>query len=183
MRSPGGLYHQAAGRMPPWAPVLFSCRLFPAALVIHVLNLRVHLDAQLDRGRRKVKGRLSFLIAADKTWAAEGWVWVKEEEGTSKGEMKSLDFALYVFSSMCTLHEGAVARVSESVSETLTPQGQQVVHRFVLTLAKIHGKDFQLCTACLSIWSNDISVLSEGSFYYLWAHHIVKWVQVDGWSF
>lgn len=101
------------------SPVLFSCRLFPAAFVIHVLNLRVHLDAQLDRDRRKDKERLSFLIAADNTWAAEDWVWVKEEEGTSKGEMKSLDFALYVFSSMCTLHEGAVARVSESMSETL----------------------------------------------------------------
>lgn len=30
------------------SPVLFSCRPFPAAFVIHVLNMRVHLDAQLD---------------------------------------------------------------------------------------------------------------------------------------
>lgn len=64
--------------------------------------------------------------------------------------MKSLDFALHVFSSVCTVHEGTMARASESVSETLMPQ-QQVVHRVVLTLAKVYGKDFQLCTACLSI--------------------------------
>lgn len=37
--------------------------------------------------------------------------------------MKSLDFALHVFSSVCTVPEESVARASESVSEMLTAQG------------------------------------------------------------
>lgn len=64
--------------------------------------------------------------------------------------MKSLDFALHVFSSVCTVHEESVARASENVSEMLTARGQ-AGHRVALTLAKVHGKDSQLHTACLSI--------------------------------
>jgi len=64
--------------------------------------------------------------------------------------MKSLAFALHVFSSVCIVHEGTVARASESGSETLTAR-RQAVRRAVFTLAKVNGKDFQLCAASPSI--------------------------------
>lgn len=136
-----------------------------------------------ESGRSQDKGRLSFLIAANERWAAEGWVWIKEEEGTSKGGMKSLDFALVIYWRIFLSEHNAWRNCGKSLWKCVWNPDSGLYTGLSWPWPRYTEKIFQLCTARLSVWPNYVSVGFGGLFYYLWAHQTVKWINMEGWLF